>query len=109
MSYLDPESDPQQIIPDPQPGEKWMIRIRETQEHADLDPDPQSGWVCLFFTYPGSKGQKGTGSRIRNTDQTTVWVFDVTEHDNSPRIQDYGSKFENGQSSGIGRNRYENC
>jgi hypothetical protein len=27
------------------------------------DPDPRS-W---FFTHPGSRGQKGTKSRIRNT------------------------------------------
>ncbi len=29
--------------------------------------DPDSGFRSWFFTHPGARGQKGTGSRIRNT------------------------------------------
>ncbi len=43
------------------------------------DPDPASG--SWFFTLPGSRGQKGTGSRIRirNTGPTESWTGSSTQ------------------------------
>jgi hypothetical protein len=47
------------------------------------DPDPGS----RFFTHPGSRGQRGTGSRIRNTE---LYYGNVHQLEGSVRWDDLG-------------------
>jgi hypothetical protein len=56
-SVADPGCLSHKYDPGCHPG-SW---IQGSNRHRIPDPDP------VFFTHPGSRGRKGTGSRIRNT------------------------------------------
>ncbi len=49
-------------------------------------PDPYLGSRSWFFTHPGSRGQKSTGSRIRDTEADLVDVEPVSPAHEEPRI-----------------------
>ncbi len=90
--YLSRIPDPNFSIPDPfffQPGSR--IRIKDfkyfnpkkwflsTQKY---DPGCSSRILILLFTHPGSRGQKGTGSRIRirNTASRTLLQIRISTY-----------------------------
>ncbi len=67
------------FIPDP----NFSIPGSRVQGKQIPDPDPYQSWIMIsdpdiYFLPipdPGSKGQKGTGSRIRNIDHKLSYLF----------------------------------